>query len=166
MAARSVFQEKPPRHATFPRDGRCFSRSGQITGRSRRRPLSFQVPHVPCDFPRVVRITLWCHLQLPLPLTVRTCRCGRPLDANGHHRAACARVGCWVDEGVGGASVGKQEAVSQPMLSCVIWTSTNRMARMAGNWKLSSMGCLCSEVPSWRWTQHPPWRWLCKKTSC
>ena len=26
------------------------------------------------------------------------------------------------------ASVGKQEAVSQPMLTCVIWTSTNRMA--------------------------------------
>ena len=32
-------------------------------------------------------------LQLPLPLTVRSCRCGRPLDIYGHHRAACARVG-------------------------------------------------------------------------
>ena len=47
-----------------------------------------------------------------------------------------------------------QEAVSQPVLSCVIWTSTNRMTGMAGDWKLSSMGCLCSEAPSWRWTQH------------
>ena len=41
----------------------------------------------------VFRITLLRRLQLPLPLTVRTCRCGRRLDACGHHRAACARVG-------------------------------------------------------------------------
>ena len=29
----------------------------------------------------------------PLPLTSRTCRCGRPLDLCGHHRAACPRAG-------------------------------------------------------------------------
>ena len=27
----------------------------------------------------------------PLPLSSRTCRCGRPLDIFGHHRAACSR---------------------------------------------------------------------------
>ena len=32
-------------------------------------------------------------LHLPLPLTLRTCRCGRQLDMFGHHRAACADVG-------------------------------------------------------------------------
>ena len=32
-------------------------------------------------------------LHLPLPLTARRCRCGRLLDSNGYHRAACARVG-------------------------------------------------------------------------
>ena len=32
-------------------------------------------------------------LRLPLPLSVRSCRCGRPLDALGHHRAACATAG-------------------------------------------------------------------------
>ena len=30
---------------------------------------------------------------LPLPSTVRTCRCGLPLDSCGHHRAACSMVG-------------------------------------------------------------------------
>ena len=47
-------------------------------------------------------------------------------------------LGRWVDEVMRWrmwplASVGKQEAVSQPMLSCAIWTSTNRMAGMAGD---------------------------------
>ena len=29
----------------------------------------------------------------PTPLARRFCRCGRPIDAFGHHRAACARAG-------------------------------------------------------------------------
>ena len=32
-------------------------------------------------------------LWLPLPLTSRTCRCGRLFDVHGHHRAACSRAG-------------------------------------------------------------------------
>ena len=32
-------------------------------------------------------------LHLPLPPPSRFCRCGRPIDALGHHRAACARTG-------------------------------------------------------------------------
>ena len=36
-----------------------------------------------------VAVQLW----LPLPPTSRTCRCGRPLDVLGHHRASCAIVG-------------------------------------------------------------------------
>ena len=39
------------------------------------------------------RVLLLRRLRLPLPLTVRSCRCGRPLDALGHHRAACATAG-------------------------------------------------------------------------
>ena len=31
--------------------------------------------------------------RLPLPLSMRTCRCGRQLDMFGHHRAACAMAG-------------------------------------------------------------------------
>ena len=39
------------------------------------------------------RVTLLRRLQLPLPLTVRACRCGLSLDVLGHHRAACAHAG-------------------------------------------------------------------------
>ena len=41
--------------------------------------------------PHLFRVILMRRLRLPLPLSVRQCRCGRSLDAFGHHRAACAR---------------------------------------------------------------------------
>ena len=43
--------------------------------------------------PQLFRVILLRRLRLPLPLTVRSCRCGLPLDACGHHCAACARAG-------------------------------------------------------------------------
>ena len=43
--------------------------------------------------PQVFRVILLRRLHLPLPLTVRNCRCGHPLDTRGHHRAACALAG-------------------------------------------------------------------------
>ena len=42
--------------------------------------------------PQLFRVVLLRRLGLPLPLTARSCRCGRPLDSCGHHRAACARA--------------------------------------------------------------------------
>ena len=39
------------------------------------------------------RLLLCRRLHLPLPLSMRTCRCGRQLDRFGHHRAACAVAG-------------------------------------------------------------------------
>ena len=39
------------------------------------------------------RVILLRRLHMPLPPTVRSCRCGRLLDSFGHHRAACARAG-------------------------------------------------------------------------
>ena len=39
------------------------------------------------------RVTLFRRLRLPLPLTSHRCRCGRPIDSFGHHRASCARSG-------------------------------------------------------------------------
>ena len=41
---------------------------------------------------QLFRVVLLRRLQLLLPLTTRTCRCGLP-DSLGHHRAACARAG-------------------------------------------------------------------------
>ena len=39
------------------------------------------------------RVLLLRRLWLPLPPYSRFCRCGRPLDPSGHHRAACAQAG-------------------------------------------------------------------------
>ena len=39
------------------------------------------------------RLLLLRRLRQPLPLCLRNCRCGRPLDAFGHHQAACANAG-------------------------------------------------------------------------
>ena len=43
--------------------------------------------------PQLFRVLLLRRLRLPLPFSRRFCRCGRLLDALGHHRAACARAG-------------------------------------------------------------------------
>ena len=40
-----------------------------------------------------LRALLLRRLRLPLPLSARSCRCRRPLDPLGDHRAACARSG-------------------------------------------------------------------------
>ena len=37
--------------------------------------------------------------SLALPCSAVPCRCGRPFDPFGHHRAACTRRGCWAGEG-------------------------------------------------------------------
>ena len=39
------------------------------------------------------RVVLLRRLRLPLPLSVHRCSCGRLLDSNGHHRAACSTIG-------------------------------------------------------------------------
>ena len=39
------------------------------------------------------RILMLRRLRLPLPITARHCRCGRPLDPLGDHRAACSHAG-------------------------------------------------------------------------
>ena len=59
-------------------------------------PLPFTV--LPTDRftrfdPQPFRVLLLRRLHFPLPLTARQCRCGRPLDACGHHRSACAVAG-------------------------------------------------------------------------
>ena len=41
----------------------------------------------------ICHLLLLRRLRLPLPLIVRSCRCGQPLDSCGHHRAACAQAG-------------------------------------------------------------------------
>ena len=97
MAARSVFRvERSHRDAQlFHRMGDASralvrSQAGPGAGLSLSTCSTCRVTSLESD---VFRITLLRRLQLPSPWTVRTCRCGRPLDACGHHRAACARAG-------------------------------------------------------------------------
>ena len=51
-----------------------------------------QVRHARIDL-QSFRLLLYRRLRLPFLLCSRTCRCGRPLDILGHHRAACAEAG-------------------------------------------------------------------------
>ena len=55
--------------------------------------------------PQSFRLLFLRRLRLPLPLSARSCRCGRPLDVLGHHRAARGTSGVlgrrgWVLENV------------------------------------------------------------------
>ena len=43
--------------------------------------------------PQVFRVLLRRRLRLPLPLSSRSCRCGRLLDPLGHQRAGCSEAG-------------------------------------------------------------------------
>ena len=66
------------------------SQSGPVAG------IPFSV--APSSFltrlePALFRVLLQRRLSLPLPLSKRSCRCGRLLDAFGHHRAVCSRSG-------------------------------------------------------------------------
>ena len=57
-------------------------------------PLSSfpSAPHARFD-PQPFRVLLLRRLWLQLQSSSRSCRCGRPLDSSGHHRAACAVAG-------------------------------------------------------------------------
>ena len=66
------------------------SQSGPLAGV----PLST----TPCNFlsridSHLFRVLLLRRFRLPLPLSARQCRCGRPLDTFGHHRTSCAGAG-------------------------------------------------------------------------
>ena len=74
--------------------------------RSQSGPLS-SVPFTAMPTSRVTRfeaeqfrVLLLRRLRLSLPLSVRSCRCGRLLDALGHRRAACSRRGFAVESAV------------------------------------------------------------------
>ena len=43
--------------------------------------------------PQPFRVLMSRRLRLPMPLSSRSCRCGRLLDNLGHHRAGCAEAG-------------------------------------------------------------------------
>ena len=98
--------------------------------RSQSGPLS-SVPFTAMPTNRVTRfeaeqfrVLLLRRLRLPLPLSVRSCRCGRLLDALGHHRAACSRSGV-----LGRRGFAVESAVAQICREGGAQVSTNVMLR-------------------------------------
>ena len=98
--------------------------------RSQSGPLS-SVPFTAMPIHRVskldsepFRVLLLRRLRLPLPFTVCTCRCGRPLDAFGHHRAACSTGGL-----LGRRGFAAESAIAQIFREGGARVSTNVMVR-------------------------------------
>ena len=80
----------------------------------------------PCNLSRInshlFRVLLLRRLRLPLPLSARQCRCGRPLDTFGHHHTSCARTGVLGRRGkvLGRTYARKQEAESQRRVEILV----------------------------------------------
>ena len=77
--------------------------------------------------PQVLRVLFLRRLRLPLPLSARACRCGRPLDVLGHHRSACVVAGtlglrAFPLENAAARICQRQVGGSEPTFSCGIWT--------------------------------------------
>ena len=133
----------------------------QAMMRSQRGPMasvpfvSFPIDRTSRFDPAPFRTLLLRRFRLPLPLSVRKCRCGRPLDALGHHRAACATAGVlgrrgWALESVAARVCregGGPESVR--MFSCVTWTWQITTTWTAGASRWWQTGYLITAVPSW-----------------
>ena len=121
---------RPPqfRNTTERRQG--LARSEKALLRSQSGPLAF-VPFTSMPVNRVSRVDsqpfrdlLLRRLCLPLPISVRSCLCGCPLDVFGHHRAACATAGV-----LGRRGFAVESAVAQICREGGARVSTNVMVR-------------------------------------
>ena len=83
--AESIWPELTDSQRTLLRSQRGHMASSPFTNP----PASF---HARFD-PQLFRVLLLRRLWQPLPPVSRICRCSRPLDSSGHHRAACANSG-------------------------------------------------------------------------
>ena len=113
--------------------------------------------------PQPLRVLLLRRPRLPLSLTTRTCRCGRPLDVLGHHRSACAvveRLGRrgFPLENAAARCVGRLGEGCAPTPSFETWTLAPLTRLMHGGSKSWLMDCRCSGEPSLqltrRWCVH------------
>ena len=90
------------------------------------------------------RVVLLRRLRLPLPLSLHTCRCGRPIDSFGHHRAACARAGV----------LGRREFA---LASAAARICREAGGRVGTNCMMRDLDLLPQTVAAWRlwWTGCP-----------
>ena len=70
--------------------------------------------------PQELRVWFLRRLWQPLPLSSLTCRCGRPLDSRGHHRAACPLTGV-----LGRRSFSLENAAARVCREAGGWVTTN-----------------------------------------
>ena len=76
----------------LPESGRALVRSQSGTGSGVALSVSPSSIFTRIE-PQLFRVLLLRRLRISLPSSRRFCRCGRSLDAFGHHRAACSRAG-------------------------------------------------------------------------
>ena len=108
-------------------------------------------PHVkgnPTRGPTVPRLPVQTFAPASLPLSMRTCRCGRQLDMFGHHRAACAVAGvlgrrCFPLE-VAAAQVCREAGARTS--ETWIWPSSTTSTDDV--WRSSQMGSICGRASS------------------
>ena len=121
-----------------------LSSSQRASVRSQSGPLA-SVPFTSFPTCRVTRmesepftVLLLRRLRMPLPLSVRSCVCGRRLDLFGHHRAACSRAGVLSRRGFA-----VESAVEQICREAGARVSTNVMV---GDLDIAGSNTRCTEV--------------------
>ena len=97
-------------------------------------------PHA-CFDPQPFRVLLLRRLWLPLPLSSRSCRCGRPLDSSGHQSAACAVAGV-----LGWRSFALESAAARVCMEAG--------GRVTVNVRVQDVDPSPSTVPDSPWTRH------------
>ena len=118
--------------------------------------------------PAHFRVLLLRRLRLPLPLSARSCRCGRPLDSRGHTTEQDAQGrGFWEDADTRWTAqqqgfVAREAHVSPQTWWSEIWTWRHQIMQMRVGWRSSLTGCHCLAAHSWRSTR--PWSPFCTAT--
>ena len=108
---------------------------------------------------QVFRVVLLRSLWCPLPLSGASCRCGRPPDSRGHHRAACPLAGVLVHRGFS-----LESAAVRMCREAGVGVSLNDRVhdldllplgnRIIDESRSLLTGCHCSTGRSWQWTHH------------
>ena len=99
--------------------------------------------------PHLFRVLLLRRLRLPLPPISRTCRCGRPLYAFAHHRAAC----CWgrgfALESAGAKICGESDGPSCPLMFSIhdVWRSFDEGLPLGVPNSRLTLICRCASLP-------------------
>ena len=116
-------------------------------------PISMVTRFEPQEFRILLLRRLWC----PLPLCSASCRCGRPLNPRGHHRAACQVAGV-----LGRRGFPIESAVARVCREAGGRASHRVRPRTTVVWRWSWTDCHCFTVHSSQWMRR--WCPQCAET--